>query len=44
MRGYLILRCGYLPRALGAILILGGTSFTAENLLIVLAPQYHLPT
>ena len=43
MRGYLILRSGYLPRALGAIVILGGASFIAKNFLIVLAPQYDLP-
>jgi hypothetical protein len=43
VRGYLILRSGYLPRVLGAIVILGGVSFIAENFLIVIAPQYHLP-
>ena len=41
--GYLILRSGYLPRGLGAILILGGASFIAKNFLVVLAPQYDLP-
>jgi hypothetical protein len=41
--GYLISCSGYLPRALGVIVILGGASFIAENFLIVLAPQYHLP-
>lgn len=43
VRGYLILRSGYLPRVLGAILILGGASFLAKNFLIVVAPQYDLP-
>jgi hypothetical protein len=43
VRGYLILRSGYLPRALGAILMLGGASFIAENFLVVLAPRYNLP-
>jgi hypothetical protein len=43
MRGYLILRSGYLPRALGAILLLGGASFIAKNVLVVLGPQYDLP-
>jgi hypothetical protein len=43
VRGYLIVRSGYLPRALGAILILGGASFIAKNFLVVLAPQYDLP-
>lgn len=42
VRGYLILRSGYLPRALGAILILGGASFIVKNILIVLGPQYDL--
>jgi hypothetical protein len=39
----LILRSGYLPRALGAILLLGGASFIAKNVLVVLGPQYDLP-
>jgi Domain of unknown function (DUF4386) len=43
VRGYLILRSGYLPHGLGAILILGGASFIAKNFLVVLAPQYDLP-
>ena len=43
VRGYLIVRSGYLPRMLGAILILGGASFIAKNFLVVLAPQYDLP-
>jgi Domain of unknown function (DUF4386) len=42
VRGYLILRSGYLPRGLDAILILGGASFIAKNFLVVLAPQYDL--
>jgi len=43
VRGYLIVRSGYLPRALGAILILGGASFIVKNFLVVLGPQYDLP-
>ena len=43
VRGYLTLRSGYLPRALGAILLLGGTSFIVENFLVVLAPTHNLP-
>ena len=43
VRGYLILRSRYLPRALGALVILGGASFIAENFLIVVTPRYHLP-
>jgi hypothetical protein len=43
VRGYLILRSGYLPRALGAIVIIGGASFIVKNFLIVAAPRYDLP-
>ena len=43
VRGYLIWRSGYLPRALGGIGILGGAGFVAKNFLIVLAPQHDLP-
>jgi hypothetical protein len=43
VRGYLIVRSGYLPRALGAICILGGASFIVKNFLVVVLPQYDLP-
>ena len=43
VRGYLILRSGFLPRALGAIVILAGASFIAKNFLVVVAPKYDLP-
>jgi uncharacterized protein DUF4386 len=43
VRGYLILRSGYLPRALGAIFIFGGASFIVKNFLVVVLPQYDLP-
>ena len=43
VRGYLIVRSGYLPRTLGAILIFGGASFIAKNFAIVLAPKLDLP-
>jgi hypothetical protein len=43
LRGYVILRSGYLPRWLGAILMLGGASFILKNFIVVLAPNYDLP-
>ena len=43
VRGYMIWRSGYLPRALGGIGILGGAGFIIKNLLVVLAPQHDLP-
>ena len=43
VRGCLIWRSGYLPRALGAIGILGGASLVVKNFLIVLAPSFRLP-
>ena len=43
VRGYLILRSGYLPRALGAVFIVGGTSLIVRNFLVVVLPQFDLP-
>ncbi len=43
VRGYLMLRSGFLPRTLGALFMLGGASFVADNLIVVAAPQYDLP-
>ena len=43
IRGYLILRSDFLPRALGGLLMLGGAGFIAENFLVVLAPQHNQP-
>ncbi len=40
LRGYLIYRSGYLPKALGALLALAGLGFIASNLVLVLAPAY----
>lgn len=40
LRGYLIVRSGYLPRFVGALLILGGVGFIAKNVTAVLAPAY----
>ena len=43
VRGYLMLRSGFLPRTLGTLFMLGGASFIADNLIVVVAPQYDLP-
>jgi hypothetical protein len=40
LRGYLIYRSGYLPKALGALLALAGLGFIASNFVLVLAPAY----
>ena len=40
IRGYLIYRSGYLPRLLGALLMLAGLGFIARNIVLVLAPAY----
>jgi hypothetical protein len=40
LRGYLVYRSGYLPRALGILFIVGGAGFVVQNLLVVLAPAY----
>ncbi len=40
VRGYLMLRSGYLPRALGAFFMLGGTGFVVKNILVVAVPRY----
>ena len=40
LRGYLISRSRYLPRTLGALMIVAGTGFIAKNFALVLAPAY----
>ncbi len=39
-RGYLIYRSDYLPRVLGALLMLAGIGFVARSFVLVLAPAY----
>jgi hypothetical protein len=41
--GYLMFRSGYLPRVLGALLVLGGLGFIISTLAQVLAPVYASP-
>jgi len=41
LRGYMIYRSEYLPRALGALVLLGGAGFFAKNILFLLAPQHN---
>jgi len=43
VRGVLIFRSRYLPRSLGVVLVLGGLSFIAENIHVVVAPEFPLP-
>ena len=40
LRGYLIYRSGYLPKALGVLLALAGLGFIVSNFVLVLAPAY----
>jgi hypothetical protein len=40
IRGYLIFRSGYLPKALGILLMIGGTGFFLRSASYILAPQY----
>jgi uncharacterized protein DUF4386 len=40
LRGYLIIRSGYLPKFLGILTTLGGLAFVTRNFLLVLAPTF----
>jgi hypothetical protein len=40
IRGYLIYRSGYLPKALGALVAIAGLGFIVSNFMLVLAPAY----
>ena len=40
LRGYLIFRSGYLPKALGILLAVGGVGFVTRDFALVLAPAY----
>ncbi len=43
LRGYLFLRSGYLPKAIGALLIVGGAGFFLRTATFLLAPAYSTP-
>jgi hypothetical protein len=40
LRGYLIFKSDYLPRALGVLVALAGLGFIVGNFVLVLAPAY----
>ena len=40
IRGYLTIRSGYLPRFLGALMVIAGSGFFAKNVTKLLAPAY----
>ncbi len=40
IRGFLIMRSGYLPKALGVLLMIGGAGFVLRSLTYILAPAY----
>ena len=40
IRGYLIIRSGYIPKWLGALLTISGAAFVIRNFLLVLFPAY----
>lgn len=40
LRGYLMFRSGFLPRLLGAVVMLAGVGFVVRNFVLLLAPQF----
>jgi hypothetical protein len=40
LRGYLIVRSDFLPKFIGILLLIGGASFVAKNVTMLLAPTY----
>ena len=40
LRGYLIVRSGFLPKPIGVLLLLGGAAFVAKNVAILLTPTF----
>lgn len=43
IRGYLIMRSGYLPRVLGILFIIGGAGFFLRSATYIVAPSYSSP-
>lgn len=43
IRGYLIARSGYLPRAIGILLVIGGVGFFLRSITYVIAPSLSSP-
>jgi hypothetical protein len=43
IRGYLVMRSGYLPRVLGVLWMIGGASFFLRSITYILTPAYSTP-
>ncbi len=41
LRGYLMFRSGYIPRWIGALLMLAGTGFVLSNAFVLFAPRFN---